>query len=332
MKGNNTEKPLVSVIVPVYGVERYLRQCLDSIVGQTYENLEILVIDDGSTDRSGVIADEYARKDQRVQVIHQKNAGSSAARNAGLDRATGRYLAFVDGDDWLAAGTVERLIGAAEETGADLVVFDNFRAVENSGAPLQEQYWFDAPRTFSNGEIMAELLADRLGSQSWNKFCRAELFAGVRYPIGIDFAEDIFTLYKAVSQAKQAVYLHECLYYYRIRPASLSYAAPDINMVNLFRAFRERYDFAQTMYPQCAADCLRLASMAGMNLYHAGISGANRRADETVRQEVLDFLKAYRTGLAKAGLSWERRAAIGLMTRWEGLYSFLYRLLKKGRG
>ena len=112
MEADITSKknPLISVIVPVYKVEQYLHRCVDSILAQTYTNLEIILIDDGSPDRSGAICDEYAAKDSRIRVIHQKNAGLGAARNAGLDVCSGEYIAFVDSDDTLPEDALEQLI------------------------------------------------------------------------------------------------------------------------------------------------------------------------------------------------------------------------------
>ena len=115
-------KDLISVIIPVFHVEAYLRRCLDSVLDQTYENMEIILVDDGSDDGCPAICDEYARMDSRVKVIHQKNAGLSGARNTGIDQAEGRYLAFVDSDDYLVPEFLERLHEACAETGSDMSV------------------------------------------------------------------------------------------------------------------------------------------------------------------------------------------------------------------
>ena len=115
-------KPMISVIVPVYNVESYLARCVDSILTQTYQNLEVILVDDGSKDNSGVICDDYARRDSRVNVIHKENGGLSSARNAGIEAAGGEYLAFVDSDDWIEPDAYERLLSAMQKHAAKLVV------------------------------------------------------------------------------------------------------------------------------------------------------------------------------------------------------------------
>ncbi len=118
--------PLITVIIPVYNTEEYLRSCLDSIINQTYRNLEILVIDDGSTDLSPAICDTYAELDSRVQVIHKENQGVSASRNLGIEMATGDYISFIDSDDWLESESYEHLISCFVEHKVDAVIFEYF--------------------------------------------------------------------------------------------------------------------------------------------------------------------------------------------------------------
>ncbi len=120
-------KDVVSVIIPVYKAERYLHECIDSIIGQTYKNLEIILVDDGSPDKSGKICDEYALKDSRIKVIHKENGGVSSARNVGMELATGKWLYFMDSDDWLEVETFDVLLKKANVTGADMVLFDYVR-------------------------------------------------------------------------------------------------------------------------------------------------------------------------------------------------------------
>ena len=115
-------KALVSIIIPVYNVEKYLAQCLESVCGQTYKNLEIIVVDDESPDHSGEIAEEFAKKDSRVRVEHIKNRGAAGARNVGLELCTGEYILFVDSDDWIELNMVEKLLAAIEETDSDIAL------------------------------------------------------------------------------------------------------------------------------------------------------------------------------------------------------------------
>ena len=122
MKNN----PVVSVIIPVYNVEKYLEECIDSVLAQTYQNIEIILVDDGSTDSSGLICDRYAEKNTNISVIHQKNSGLSAARNSGLNKANGDYIYFLDSDDYISADAIEKLFSIAENDKSDIVFFDAY--------------------------------------------------------------------------------------------------------------------------------------------------------------------------------------------------------------
>ena len=126
------ETPLISVIIPVYNVEPYFRQCLNSVVGQTYEKLEILIIDDGSTDECGKICDEYAERDGRIKVFHTENRGLSAARNLGIDEAGGEYINFIDSDDWFELNAIETAVNAAIDSKADIVCFRYVKEYKNT--------------------------------------------------------------------------------------------------------------------------------------------------------------------------------------------------------
>lgn len=133
-------QPLISVIIPVYNVEDYLRECVDSVINQTYKNLEIILVDDGSTDSSGKICDDYAEKDERIAVIHQKNGGLSAARNAGLDKSSGEYIYFLDSDDYVADNTFETLLSIAEKDNSDIVFFDAVSFADTPDFTVKQNY------------------------------------------------------------------------------------------------------------------------------------------------------------------------------------------------
>ena len=124
------EQPLISVIVPVYNVEKYLKKCVNSITSQTYENLEILLVDDGSTDSSGQICNEFEKNDARIKVIHKKNGGLSDARNAGLDRAKGQYYAFIDSDDYIQDNTIEIMLNAVKKNKSEIAICNMIRFLE----------------------------------------------------------------------------------------------------------------------------------------------------------------------------------------------------------
>ncbi|MDR3314698.1 MAG: glycosyltransferase [Oscillospiraceae bacterium] len=225
--------PLVTVIVPVFNAEPYLRQCLDSILTQSYKNLEILLVDDGSSDASGGICDAYAQKDARVRALHRANAGPSAARNAGLDFARGAYILFADADDWLAPTLAEVLVQRAIATNADLVqcrVFD----VEADGANPRLNPLVNAPDTLEQLEITAQnragvylrYLYPYVWACPWGRLLRTAALQGLRFvdtPLRSD--EDAIFFFCLFATLRRVEAVQEALYYYRQVPGSLTHSA-----------------------------------------------------------------------------------------------------------
>ena len=215
---------LISVIVPVYNVEAYLRRCVDSLVTQTYQNLEILLVDDGSQDGSGAICDEYAARDPRVRVIHKRNGGLSSARNIAIDQAKGEYLTFVDSDDWLEADACRVLADGLERYGAGIACIGNWNVDSETGektlgvCPEREECL--------TGEEMAGRIFtwDGCDSAACDKIYRRELFRERRYPEG-RVCEDVPVTYLLALDAGRTVLLNQPLYNYFQRPGSISNAA-----------------------------------------------------------------------------------------------------------
>lgn len=206
-------RPLVSVIVPVYNVEKYLEVCLNSILEQTYTNLEILVVDDGATDSSPIICDRFAELDARIKVTHQTNKGLSGARNTAMDIAQGEYFMCVDSDDFIERNCVERLLDALEFANADLAV-GGYVYCDEKGE-RHEKKTVSQKKEISGAEQMKNLLTNQeIGDMAWCKLYKKELFDGIRYPLG-KYHEDVFTTYKLLARSKKTVILPEALYNYR---------------------------------------------------------------------------------------------------------------------
>ena len=235
------DNPLVSVIVPIYNVERYLNVCVDSIVNQTYSNLEIILVDDGSPDKCPKICDEYARNDNRVKVIHQKNGGLSAARNAGIDIACGEFLTFIDSDDLVVNNYVELLYKGIADFDADISIasFRTFTKEDNlkisyAEFPFVEMTRDECFRRY--GSLNAGLSMPFISA--CNKLYRKNLFASVRFPIG-KLYEDAFTSYKLVDKVKKIVFTPAQLYLYRLNPQSIlgqSFREKHLEMVEAFHS------------------------------------------------------------------------------------------------
>lgn len=210
---------LISVIVPVYQAEAYLVQCVDSIVGQTIRSLEIILVDDGSSDRSPEICDEYGKQDARIHVIHKKNEGISAARNTGLDAAHGDYIAFVDSDDWIEADMLQVLVEACEQNHTD-IAFCRRITVNPKGIWRGKQ---EPARILSAKEMLEETLMHRIGHVTlWDKLYRSHLFQDVRFPIG-EIYEDEAVFYPLIRKAEAIFYTGTAHYYHRIREDSITH-------------------------------------------------------------------------------------------------------------
>lgn len=216
---------MISVIVPIYNVEKYLKECIDSIIKQTYKDIEIILVDDGSPDRCSELCDNYALQDSRIKVVHKKNGGLSSARNAGIDIASGEWLVFIDSDDYIHSEMLTKMMEAQIATDASLVVCD-FCSFSDSGKAVR--------RTSNNGEITVyspyeacEAFFSRkgIGWNAWNKLYHRTLFDTIRFPEGI-YCEDKATIYKLYLKSNKVVYVHECLYYYRLRQGSIMQDKP----------------------------------------------------------------------------------------------------------
>ena len=205
------EKPLLSIIVPVYDVERYLPKCIDSILAQTFTDFELILVEDGSPDNCPALCDAAAAKDARIRVIHQKNGGLSAARNAGLDVARGEWIGFVDSDDYIAPEMYEALYKAVQSTGADLALCD-YAEVDETGAPCLPPYTGLAQRIFTGRELLKRA-TNTMAQPAWNKLYRRAIFAQLRYPEG-KLNEDFFLIPKICLQIQKAVVVPKALYYY----------------------------------------------------------------------------------------------------------------------
>ncbi len=216
--GNND---LISIVVPVYKVEQYLPKCIDSILAQTYTNFELILVDDGSPDNSGKICDDYAEKDSRVRVIHKENGGLSSARNAGILKATGKYIGFIDGDDYIASNMFECLYQAIQENHAQLSVCD-FQNVNDEGECLQTT---TKHMTEDNTISGRELLSSDALSVFWviacNKLFEKTLFDKTRFYEGKQH-EDEFFIHKILKQCETIAVVRKKLYYYVQRKNSIT--------------------------------------------------------------------------------------------------------------
>ncbi|MBQ7300531.1 MAG: glycosyltransferase family 2 protein [Clostridia bacterium] len=230
--------PLISVIVPVYRVEKCLHRCVDSILGQTYKNFELILVDDGSPDNCGILCDEYAQKDSRIRVIHRENGGLSAARNSGIEIAKGEYLTFIDSDDWVHPSFLELLVipTLKERVGVSICGYIREGAFPDVNFKLKQVYY-----ELMNAEDLLEKHFWNY-NYAWGKIYRRTLFADVRYPEGKVF-EDSFTTYKLLFQCDQVAYFDIPLYYYYVNGDGITKSPWTPRELVIFDAMREQLEF-----------------------------------------------------------------------------------------
>lgn len=247
----------ISIIIPVYNVEEYLDQCIQSVVEQTYKNLEIILINDGSTDSSLSICKKWALYDKRIVIINKNNGGLGDARNVGIRASTGDCLSFVDSDDYLDKSCYEQVLNRMLTDNLDIVCFRGKKVFENGKTEL----CFDNPFVPNNvlGRFVCEkILVDEIGSQVVVGLYKRKCFLNVFFPVGRLY-EDIPTTYKLFYNAYLVGFMKECFYFYRIRKKSISNSPNPITPYHIFLGFKDHFDFAQKMNLNVKQKCLSLA-------------------------------------------------------------------------
>ena len=241
---------LVTLIIPVFNVSNYLPRLLDSVLSQTHRELEIILIDDGSTDSSGNICDDYASKDSRIKVLHRSNSGVADARNAALDIATGEYIVFADGDDYLDSDYVKYLLNLCTNINADMACCA--WSTDENGKIRKCTFRKNEPGIYKgNHEAMRALLTTRLMSSSvWGKMFKRRLFDEVRFPKGSNYYEDDATMYRIVSKAGSAAVGGESKYFYTLRDDSMIHRSFNDNNFKMIEVFEERCAFIEKNYPE----------------------------------------------------------------------------------
>ena len=302
---------MISVVIPVYNVEKYLRQCLDSVINQTYSDLEILIVDDGSTDNSGIICDEYKR-DERVKVFHTENQGLSSARNYALDRLKGEYIAFLDSDDWLEQNALECMLTMAQNNSADVVVCEFYQEFVNK--IIKPKGTFSEFIAEQEEILDAMIVEHKFSEDVWNKLYRARLFEGIRYPNGRVFEDKAIT-YRLLRKSKILVYKPIPLIHYRNRIKSISNDHSLKNLVDYWKVYKERFDefssISEKYYKIVLSECV--GAISRMWRWYDKCSETEKiMACETL-DEMQSFMKDHREEIKKGSYSKHVKAG--------GLYS-----------
>jgi glycosyltransferase involved in cell wall biosynthesis len=290
---------LISIIIPVYNAGRWLARCVDSVLGQSHADLELILVDDGSTDGSGAVCDDYAARDQRVKVIHKANAGVSAARNDGIEAARGEFIAFCDNDDFYAPGMLARLLEIALDNDCDIV---QCRAVKGDATTLPTPP--PRPVKVMTGRRMLENFYTAASIYIWDKLYRRRVWASVLFPVGSYTDEDQWVVHHLLGAARRVAVTDEALYYHFIHPESVMNRGFDTRWAT--PAMDDRLDFAlREGLPGLYADTqvrrlYKERYLLVMNRRHNRDADSRRRFRDEHR--VL-LRKYYREAMATPGIS-----------------------------
>ncbi len=254
---------MISIIVPVYKTEPYLHQCLGSLLRQTYKDIEILLIDDGSPDRCGAICDEYGAKDKRIRVFHTENNGLSAARNLGLKEAKGEYLGFVDSDDWIDPDYYEILLKRLLETGADI----SASKILYFSASKEQQDQENREIVYEGKEILIGLANQEISNVVWNKLYRKKVFDGIWFPVGRVY-EDTARMHLILAQAQRMAANVATTYHYRQHHETITKTYTAKNLVDCADAYLSQFLYLQdhltNIYPE-KSDKILLRAFQGIS-------------------------------------------------------------------
>lgn len=310
--------PQISVIVPVYKVEKYIHKCVDSILAQTFTDFELWLVDDGSPDHCGAICDEYAQIDTRVKVIHKKNGGLSDARNTALDVMNGKYIFFVDSDDWISEDALEIMYSALERTGAK-VATGNIVSVREDGteqalySPVQDE-------TVLIGE---EMLTTLLRPNACNRLYAADLFQKLRYPVGRLY-EDVFTYHKILAQIDSMVLVGKNTYYYLIRSGSIMNSEYSIKFTDIVDAVYDRAKWLDSIGQQKLADETRLFVYSQVAVAFAHLDKNNNQHLERLKEVKAIYDECYNIIIRAEHISWKQKVRMAILKYIPSLHTFLW--------
>lgn len=289
--------PLVSIIVPVYKVEQYLEKCVRSLLGQTYKNLEILLIDDGSPDNCPAMCDNFAVEDSRIKVIHKPNGGLADARNTGLDAATGDYISFVDSDDWISENMYTEMLDMIETNSAlDIVCCAAARVRDGEDISSCFSY-YKTGTVLSGREITKEILLDNIGSQVVKGLYKKDCWKNVRFPLGRLY-EDIPTTYKAFIKARFVGFIDKPFYKYRMNDESISTTPKPIKPYHIYLGFKSHYECAAESFPEIAERCCANAAHYAISTYFHYCCEKCKELEPTL-DDILPFINEHKEIIKK---------------------------------
>lgn len=302
---------LISVIVPIYKVEPYLRRCVDSILAQTYHDIEVILVDDGSPDNCPEMCDEYAAQDERIKVIHKANGGLSSARNVGLDAASGDWVSFIDSDDWIEPDMYEILLQNAENANAEISVGGvNDELVDHDRVIVTKTTYHGALKqeTLSPTEAMARYFTTSWAA--WDKIYRKELFQTIRFPVG-EINEDEAIVLKLLDTCTAVSYTNQVFYHYIHRAQSITTSAFSEKKLAWYRHCQDNLRWVQQHHPELTAFAeKRLCSSILWTLREIALSPRNfNEIADSLQHDIRSNYHRYR----KCALRKSERARLWLL-------------------
>jgi glycosyltransferase involved in cell wall biosynthesis len=278
--------PKVSIVVPIYKVEKFISRCIDSIINQTYKDIEIILVDDGSPDNCGKIADDYAVEDNRIRVIHKQNGGLSDARNIGTAEAKGKYIFYLDSDDYLEPDTLSRMVDIAVYKNCDLVVANYYYTYDDH----EDLYLSDTEcmELFDNYNGLKQLVCGNIQNFAWGKLYRTDIVRKYLFPKGKLF-EDTYWTHLVFAEAMRTAVIGYPAVHYVQRHGSISSEFKYSNL-DILDGFNSRYNFLQWYYPKLCEDFLPIMAMTALELCWLSVSRKYGGEQKRMVRRLNDFL------------------------------------------
>ena len=316
----------LSVIVPVYNVENYLNKCITSIVEQTYKALEIILVDDGSTDTSGQLCDEWKKKDTRVKVIHKSNGGLSSARNAGILQAKGEYISFIDSVVFIVLDMYATMVEALDRTGKDIASCG--RVVDLWGEREKKEFLLDRERIFDQKEAVEEVLLLRhIDVSACDKIYKRKLFDNIMYPEG-KISEDAAIIFEILTASNGVVHVGKAFYHYIYRKNSISKSQYTHKYYDAYVNCKNTCDYIIQHYPNLDKKCkIYCAQVCGSLLQSMGL---NRAIEKKYRSDYIEYKKMFDEGFWQLLMTKDisRKLKIKMLFVYLNLYNVFLKLKK----
>lgn len=280
----------VSVIVPIYKVEKYIHRCIESILNQTYTNLEVILVNDGSPDNCGDIIDNYEKKDTRVKIIHKQNGGLSDARNAGMKIASGDFVVFVDSDDWIENNMIESMVQAMKHYEADIVQSAFYYAYEDKRL-IDNRYYStkDEPVILDNKSLMYELVInEKVKNFAWGKLYKTNLIKNIPFKKGVLF-EDVFWAHRVMHSVNTYVIMHDPLYNYFQRDDGIVAKYSPKNM-DILIGLKERHQFLEKFYPNLKEESFKLILKTSLIHYNLLLFNRKKIQNNRYRKDLQKYI------------------------------------------